>query len=88
MSLRYHLRALLVLLVTASPGMADFSGRVVRVLDGDTIEVMEGPRAVRVRLEGIDALELDQPCGREVTRSVERQAGGRIVTIREKVQDS
>ncbi|EGO8354644.1 endonuclease [Escherichia coli] len=34
---------------------ADIHGRVVRVLDGDTIEVMASREAVRVRLVNIDA---------------------------------
>lgn len=47
--------ALLVMTFSAS---ADISGRVVRVLDGDTVEVLEtGNRLTRVRLAGIDAPE-------------------------------
>ncbi|MDA1097167.1 MAG: thermonuclease family protein, partial [Chloroflexi bacterium] len=34
-----------------------FSGEVVGITDGDTIRVMHGGEAVRVRLEGIDAPE-------------------------------
>lgn len=36
---------------------ADIHGRVVRVLDGDTIEVMLSQHPVRVRLVNIDAPE-------------------------------
>jgi micrococcal nuclease len=38
-----------------------FSGRVVRVLDGDTLEVLSGGRAFRIRLHGIDCPERGQP---------------------------
>ena len=38
----------------------DFSGRVVTVVDGDTIGVLRDGREARVRLEGIDAPELGQ----------------------------
>ncbi len=47
----------LVVALLASPAFADFSG-VVRVIDGDTIEVGQ----VTVRLHGIDAPEVDQTC--------------------------
>jgi endonuclease YncB( thermonuclease family) len=33
---------------------ADFSGQVVSVLDGDTIEVLHNNHAERIRLNGID----------------------------------
>ncbi len=45
-------------------------GRVVRVLDGDTYEVLTGGQPVRVRLRGVDAPELSQPFGREAADSV------------------
>ena len=40
-----------------------FSGEVVGVLDGDTIEVMNNGKAERVRLYGIDCPEKGQPYG-------------------------
>lgn len=43
---------------------ADFSGEVVGVMDGDTIEVMHGQHAERVRLNGVDAPEKGQDYGR------------------------
>lgn len=44
-----------------------FIGRVIRVGDGDTIQVAIGEAGaeVRVRLYGLDAPELEQPHGRE-----------------------
>ncbi len=45
-------------------------GRVVRVLDGDTYEVLTSSQPVRVRLRGVDAPELSQPFGREAADSV------------------
>ena len=41
-----------------------WTGRVVVVADGDTLEVMRDGRAVRVRLAGIDAPETGQPWSR------------------------
>lgn len=43
--------------------LADFSGRVVRVVDGDTVQVLTDGKMVKVRLNGIDAPESGQPFG-------------------------
>jgi len=48
---------LFVLALLASPANADFIG-TLRVIDGDTFDV----GTTRVRLFGVDAVELDQPC--------------------------
>lgn len=54
--------SVMVLLVVTFSASADISGRIVRVLDGDTVEVLEtGNRLTRVRLAGIDAPEKSQP---------------------------
>jgi len=39
---------------------ADFSGSVVSVLDGDTIEVLHNRHPVRIHRSGIDCLEKGQ----------------------------
>jgi endonuclease YncB( thermonuclease family) len=46
-----------LLLLTASTVFADFTGQVVLVLDGDTIEVLHNNRTEHVRLSGIDCPE-------------------------------
>ena len=52
----------LVLFIFSWPVLcADIHGRVFRVLDGDTIEVMDSRKAVRIRLINIDAPEKKQP---------------------------
>jgi endonuclease YncB( thermonuclease family) len=40
--------------------MADFTGPVVSVLDGDTLEVLHNNHAERIRLSGIDCPEKGQ----------------------------
>jgi endonuclease YncB( thermonuclease family) len=42
------------LLIPACIFAADFTGPVVSVLDGDTIEVLNGHHTERIRLSGID----------------------------------
>ena len=49
------------LALVSGAALADFSGRVVGVADGDTLTVVDGGRQVRVRLWGIDAPERKQP---------------------------
>ena len=40
-----------------------FSGPVIRVADGDTISVRRDGETLRIRLDGIDTPESDQPFG-------------------------
>ena len=47
-----------------------FAGKVVRVLDGDTVEVMHDGKAERIRLAQIDCPEKDQPFGQAAKRYV------------------
>ncbi len=51
--------------------------RVVRVLDGDTIEVMDSRKAVRIRLINIDAPEKKQDYGRWSTDMMKSLVAGK-----------
>jgi len=48
------------------------AGRVVRVVDADTYDVLAGGGRYRVRLAGVDAPEPDQPFGLQAADSVAR----------------
>lgn len=48
---------LFFLFLAPFPALA-FHGKVVKVLDGDTIDVLHNGKAERVRLHGIDAPEI------------------------------
>lgn len=61
---------------------ADFSGEVVGVIDGDTIEVMQGHQAQRVRLNGIDCPEKGQAYGTRAKQAASALVFGKEVTVR------
>ncbi|EFE5937871.1 MULTISPECIES: thermonuclease family protein [Enterobacter] len=58
-----------------------FEGSVVRVLDGDTIEVLREQNPVRVRLLNIDAPEKKQPFGRWSTNQLKALLAGQSVSV-------
>ena len=47
----------------------DSTGLVVRILDGDTIEVLNGHHTERIRLSGIDCPEKSQAFGQKSKRA-------------------
>src|SRR5688572_15557402 len=74
--------SLLLLLVLPSFSIAsDFSGRVVAILDGDTIEVLHTGKAERIRLAGIDCPEKKQPFGQRAKQASSTLSFGRNVTV-------
>jgi len=60
---------------------ADFSGRVVGIIDGDTIEVLHHQRAERIRLSGIDCPEKGQAYGQKAKHAVADIAFGKDVML-------
>jgi len=72
-----HMKAIafgIALVLCAGSARAfDIEGRVISVIDGDTIDVLDAARVVhRVRLSSIDAPERDQPFGRRSRQSLDR----------------
>ncbi|MDM2765753.1 thermonuclease family protein [Citrobacter sp. Cpo150] len=59
---------------------ADVTGKVVRILDGDTIEVLSGQQATRIRLNGIDAPEKAQAYGQRSRQALSALIAGKTVT--------
>lgn len=60
-----HILSLLAILLFLAPyaQSASFTGKLVKVLDGDTVEVMHDGKAERIRLAQIDCPEKNQPFG-------------------------
>ena len=76
-----HLSAFLFGLMLSCFSLAD-SGRVVRILDGDTVEIRTDTATPRIRLAGIDAPEKRQAFGDAAKRELARQTGTSITTGR------
>ncbi len=57
--------------------------KVVRVLDGDTLDVAKGWSEVRIRLCSVDCPEGDQPWGKTAGYGMIKLVGGRTVRLEE-----
>jgi len=66
---------------------ADFSGPVVSVIDGDTIEVLHNNRAERIRLNGIDCPEKGQAYGKKAKQAASELVFGKVVTLQTNGKD-
>lgn len=81
---------LLCLLATWPVAAADdavLPGRVTRVIDGDTLDVLLSSGRVRVRLQGVDAPERDQPGGHESAQWLRQRVMNRDVLLEPVTQD-
>jgi micrococcal nuclease len=81
----------LLLLVQADTALpADvtvLAGRVTRVIDGDTLDVLLATGRIRVRLHGVDAPEHDQPGGAQAMQWLKQRVEGRDVLLEPISQD-
>lgn len=59
----------------------EIQGKVIRVLDGDTIEVLQDKKPVRIRLANIDAPEKKQAFGRWSTNQLKSLIAAQPVTV-------
>src|SRR5438132_401748 len=70
-----------LVLLFPTVALADFSGRVVGVTDGDTIKVMHKGKEEKIRLYGIDCPEKGQPYGTKAKQFTSEMAFGKTVTV-------
>jgi micrococcal nuclease len=70
-----------ILLCSPHAFSADFSGPVVSVLDGDTIEVLHNQHPERIRLSGIDCPEKGQAYGMRAKQAASNLVFGKEVTL-------
>ena len=70
------------LIAFASPARAEFfEGRVVKVFDGDTFEVLVGREPRRVRIHGIDTPERGQPWADRSRQALAKRVFGKAVRV-------
>ena len=69
------------LTIEASVLAGNFSGQVVGVLDGDTIEVLHDQKPELVRLYGVDCPETGQAFGQKAKQATSSLVFGKEVTI-------
>jgi micrococcal nuclease len=74
--------AAFVLLGTVPTLAADFTGPVVAVLDGDTLEVLHHQRPERIRLSGIDCPEQGQAFGNNAKHAASDLVFGKMSPFR------
>lgn len=63
------------------------AGRVTRVVDGDTLDVLLSTGRIRVRLQGVDAPEHDQPGGADSKQWLQQRVRDRDVLLEPVTQD-
>jgi len=86
--LRQLLLVLGILLVFTAPAGAEFfEGLVVKVVDGDTIDVLVGREPRRVRLFGIDTPERGQPWANNAKQALARRVFGKQVRVNDVATD-
>jgi endonuclease YncB( thermonuclease family) len=78
-----RLLPILLALVASLPAWAEtYTGRVVRITDGDTVVVLDESRVQhKVRLAGIDAPEKKQPFGNIAKQNLAALVFGKTVTV-------
>ena len=74
--------------LTAQEAESTLRGKVVGVLDGDSLEVLVDRRPVQVRLAAIDAPEWDQTRGKDAKKALSNLAFGKQVVVKTKGQDN
>ena len=89
-SWRYSAALVAIIAVSASVAFAasqDFTGKVVGIVDGDTLTVLNRDKPERVYLNGIDCPEKAQPFGLRAKNFTSSLAFGQVVTVKPTARD-
>jgi len=74
--------------VTSEQATAGFAGKVIKVVDGDTIDVLtDDMETIRIRFSGIDTPERGQPFGNNAAQSLKDSILGNDVKVVSHDQD-
>lgn len=83
----YSFISLVAALGFADPSLSDFSGPVISVSDGDTLEVLHNQHPERIRLQGIDCPEKGQAFGNKAKQATAAVVFGKEVTLQTSGKD-
>ncbi|MDF7671452.1 thermonuclease family protein [Orbaceae bacterium ESL0721] len=79
---------LLIFIISSQQAYADFRGKVVKVIDGDTVDILTSKKEkIRVRLTDIDAPERSQPYGGKAKNKLAQLIAGQHVFVKESKKD-
>ena len=79
---------LIILALTSSINSFAFSGKVINVIDGDSIILQRENHEEMIRLRQIDAPEFKQPYGKKAKQALSNMILGKIVQIKGQKKDS
>ena len=79
MNLRLLLLVGFLFLLPILANAATITGKIIKVVDGDTIDVLQNRQTVRIRLNGIDAPESGQAFGKRSKQFVLELAAQKMV---------
>jgi len=86
--LRKFLLSIALFLTVISQVHADFNGKVIKVIDGDTVDILTPKKQkIRVRLLDIDAPESQQAYGNASKKYLASLIAGKSVFIKENKKD-
>lgn len=75
-------KILIVLLALLNFCLADYEARVVKIIDGDTVQVLSASKEkIKIRLYGIDAPEKKQAYGKVSRNALADKIAGNIVKV-------
>ena len=86
-TVRRVLPSLFILFLFSNVWATDWTDRVIRILDGDTIEVLHNQHPERIRLSGIDCPEKGQAFGQKAKQAASSLVFGKEVTLQTHGQD-
>jgi len=79
---RWSILLLIALLIPLPVGATtEFHGKVIAIIDGDTIEVLHNKTTERIRLNGIDCPEKRQAFGTRAKQATSSLGFGQMVTV-------
>jgi endonuclease YncB( thermonuclease family) len=74
--------ALVLTLTTLTSFASELQGKVIKVTDGDTVNVLTSDNQThKIRLSGIDAPEKKQAFGNKSKQALDDDIGGKMVTV-------